>query len=181
MAVESGGYQDYDTYQQVHSYTSAPGIVQLPVASRSSGVRLIRLHGGVGTRVVNFTAARHGRPPVLPSPVNLSADTLLSSGVSVPLPRPNTRAGGFDWVVTGTYVYSQNNLRTPGTDNLPTGEYPFALPVQTSMAEALDTTVSSQNRSPVTLGNAIIDHVTGSYIWPYTDLPPISFSKELIL
>lgn len=178
MAVEKSGFQDYDVYQQDHKFVSVGGTVQLPVASRTAATRLIRLHGGMGKRIVTFRADRHGRPPVIPKPIDLSADTLLSHSVTPMLPRPNEQAGGYDWSVTGEYEYAQNTLREPGTDNLPTGTYPFALPVQTLVAGVLNDSVS--NPDPITVSNAVVDFTTGGYIWPFTDFPPIFFSGELL-
>lgn len=186
MPTERTGFQDYDSCNQSNEYRTVGGVVQLPVAGRTSAHKLIRLHGGYGTRVVKWRANRYGRPPVIPRAQDTTGDTLLGSTVTPQLPRPNEYAGGFDWSVSGEYVYAQNTVRTPGTDTLPVGNYPFVLPTQERMATALagqtqeSPSPSNFNAYFSSLGEALYDPTTGSYVWPFLALPPAFSSGDLI-
>lgn len=184
MAAERGGIQDYDEYQQTHEYVHVGGVVQLPVASRTSAHRLIRLHGGYGKRIVKWTASRHGRPPQIPLP-SARGDTLLNTTIAPILPRPNDQAAGYDWRVSGVYEFAQDTVRVPGTDAFPVGSYPWTGTVQ-GQAAAILATETTESPSPSNfnayysdLGVQIYDPVTGAYIWPFLALPP-AFSGALL-
>lgn len=186
MAVEENGIQDYESYNQDHAYQVDSGVVQLPVASRVSAHRLIRLHGGIGARRVTFAASRHGRPPFIPAATDLAGDTLLGTTLVASLPRPNEAAGGFDWSVTGEYVYAQNVPRTPGADAFPVGSFPFVLPTQQTIASALVKTVpvpyspSNFNLFFTAAGERIVDPESGAYVWPFLVLPPACATFDMV-
>jgi hypothetical protein len=185
MAVEPAS-PDYVAYGQDHQYKSCAGVVQVPVASRTAAHRLIRLHGGFGTRTVKWSASRYGKPPVIPRPESAD-DVLLATSVTPALPRPNEAAGGFDWTVSGEYVFAQVTPRVPGTHALPVGKYPFELPAQDTAARALSRSVSQVTANSYTfnsyytlLGNRLVNIGSGSYIWPFLALPPaFSFGDAL--
>lgn len=184
MPNEKAGYQDYAKVEQHHEYRFVPGVVQVPLAQRTAGHRLIRLHGGYGERIVTWESQRMGRPPTIPTAEDLSTDTLLGHTITPSLPRPNETAAGFDWRVSGTYTYAQNTARVPGTDAFPVGLFPFILPVQDSAADALSSEAGQTSPSDFTayynaLGDAIVDKTSGNYIWPFLALPT-QFSETLI-
>lgn len=204
MVTESQGIQDYDTYTQSHAYKTVPGVVQVPVAGYSPQHRLIRLHGGYGTRTVIWSAERYGRPPILPEAVTTNDDVLLGTVVAPDLPVPNHQAGGFNWSVSGEYTYAQVTPRVVGTDTFPVGSYPFALPGQTGNAKAIASTVagaagailggvlgaagaealmsgdvSDFNTRYEQIAKATYDPNTGLWSWPFLALPP-TFSGEQI-
>lgn len=184
MATEQTGHQDYNEYNQWHEYTQVPGVMQVPVASRTSAHRLIRLHGGYGTRIVKWRASRFGRPPVIPAAAGTTDDTLLGTTVTPTLPSPNEQAGGFDWSVSGEYRYAQNEERVPGTDAFPVGQHPFVNPIQEQIATGLTTQISVSpsdfNAFYTAVGTAVYDAATGAYLWPFLALAPAFSSEDLI-
>ena len=124
--VDVNNYGDYLDHQMTNTFTEDQGLVVVPIADRVSGHRVIRLHGGVGTRTVNWKTTRMGKPPIAPAAENGDEDTFLGSTFGSQLPVPN-RAGGYDWSMSGSYTYVQNNHRVPGYAAFPVGDYPFVV------------------------------------------------------
>lgn len=195
--LETAGLGDYDQYNQQHQYNTVPGVVQVPVAGHSSQHRLIRLHGGYGTRTVKWTAARYGRPPVIPKADDADGDILLGTTIAPCLPSPNDSAAGFNWLITGEYTYAQESPRVPGTDTFPVGSFPFATPTQSRAAQlisgaagailqgVLDAAEQSGNEDPdfdtyyEKMADQVYDPETGLWSWPFLALPP-TFSGATI-
>jgi len=123
MATNDG----YSQYRQSHEYGQSTGTVIAPSSNRSGAARLLRLGGAYGTRTVSFDATRNGMPPILPAAEDTDGDTFVSGSVTLPLPIPDTRGGGYTFHGAGRYTYLQNKVRAPGTDPLPTGSYPFTV------------------------------------------------------
>lgn len=148
----SGAYRDY---QQSHSYELDPGILYLPVASRepTRPARIV-LHGGYGTRTVDWSAIKLNNPPTMPNcPVDRDEDydtyaemiadseraddaavrpldRVVSSVTVVDLPIPNVDNGTYTFSARGRMVLVQAGPlgpRVPGVDALPTGRRPFYL------------------------------------------------------
>lgn len=183
MAIEIAGAGDYDESTIRNQYVTVPGVIQCPIAQQTAGHRLIRLHGGYGTRVVKWTAERSGRPPVIPAAVNTSVDgdTLLGYSVMPTAYRPNNTAGGYDWHVSGEYTYAQETPRIPGQDALPAGAFPFGLTLQDGLASAIVAPMNITGGQPdyVTIG-ADTFRSDGNYYWPFTTLAPVFSSESLI-
>ncbi len=182
-SVESAGFGDYTGYDQTHEFVTVPGVVQVPVASRSAAHRLIRLHGGYGKRITRFAASRFGRPPVMPAAADTNGDTLLGTTVIPSLPRPNNQANGYDWKVSGEYTFAQNAPRVPGVDTFPVGSHPYALPAQQTMAILLSQ--PSEQQSTFTgfytdIATNVVDLDTGFFLWPFLALPSVFFSEALV-
>lgn len=131
--IELTGFSDYLDHQMDNDFQQDTGLVVIPVASRESGHRVIRLHGGYGTRTVNWATTRMGKPPIAPAAEDGDEDTLLGSVLHSRLPKPN-RAGGYDWTMSGSYTYVQDYVRVPGAASFPVGDYPFV--VLPTMAQA---------------------------------------------
>lgn len=142
----------YQEYEQTHEYSFDPGLVYLPVASATpqKPVR-IRLHGGYGLRVTDWSASRKGGPPTIPqyrldndadSESLKPTDRILGASTTVHLPVMDTNKGAMDFRASGTIVMCQvldTGPRVNGVDPLPSGRYPFAIPaVDTIMSPYLD-------------------------------------------
>lgn len=191
---EDGAVGDYLGYDQQHNYDYDTGLIALPIASRTPGFRLIRLHGGIGRRKVEWKTARHGKPPIIPTMVNGPNDTFLGGTVAPQLPVPNAAADGYDWRVSGTYDFVQTMPRIVGVDTFPVGAYPFQVLPQEKIAG----TISGPNANDYTqsfdpdfylseydafwngVASANVSLSDGLYIWPYLALPPV-FSTDLTL
>lgn len=184
---EAGSYRDYS---QDHVYSHDHGLVVLPVAGRAAGHRVIRLHGGIATRTVNWSASRGGRPPLIPAAADTNGDTLLSSTIVPTLPRVNAQARSYDWSVSGTYVYVQNTPRVPGVNAFPAGNHPYAVLPQAALAAG---ELPSNLMTPGYSGNradAQTEYLTGQgghnpenagyTSWPLTVLPAAYSSTHII-
>ncbi len=192
--TESANLVGYRAADQTHAFDYQRGVVQLPVAARTPATRLIRLHGGMGQRIVSFRFVREGKPPIIPTMADTSGDTILAARVSPATPTPSSTGKGMDWVVTGEYVYAQNDPRIVGTHAIPVGQLPYT--DQTLLAEA-------ENAAPPSVVNAYAINVLvnpalafqtfvqnlagsttvnalGDYSWPFFAIP-IAFSSDHII
>jgi hypothetical protein len=179
-------------YQDFHintAYDYDPGILVLPVAKADGtpGVEVVRLHGGFGTRRVNFGGRKTGSPLVLPAAADTDKDLLISATVVTPLPSPNPQNGQYTWTAEGEYIFvtadDVNGPRIPGVHHLPTGQYPYPLPTQDAVAESIgDGTPGSIEKLADDLrdDNSGNDIPSNEYVWPFT-LYPAAFFNPLLL
>lgn len=187
----------YNRYQQDHSYSTDTGLLVLPLSSKKPDFKIIRLHGGIQTRTVDWVACRQGKPPIIPSAVDTEFDKYLGGTVTVGLPVPNKQQNGYNWTVSGSYLYVEAAPRVPGVNTLPTGNAPYATEPMDSTANAgylanaaaitagfqalADAPAAADPVAPIdVVGQAVsggVDHLNDQYIWPYTFFPPI-FSTD---
>jgi hypothetical protein len=197
ISLESSSYRKYDIAQD-YQYDS--GLVLMPVAGRTAAHRLIRLHGGVGVRKVDFTARRSGKPPIVPSMADVGDDTFLSGGITTHTVQPNPMTGGYDWTVEGSYTYAQGKPRIAGTNTVYASGVPYPTEVDvsaSSLAGPYLAAYTTPNEALVldlenpTNGERIdsfaqavaggtVDHITEEYTWPFTFLTP-HFTNAFIL
>lgn len=179
-AFDLRGGHDYTGYRQATDFDYDPGVFVLPLASRTPQTVIVRVHGGLGTRVVNVAASKRGSPPILPAAVDTDQDTLIGCSVNIPLPAFNHNSPGFDWAATGTYVYvttGRGGPRIPGKSMLPAGQYPFPLPMQDAAVEMLAQSGEGVNQVAKGLPQAIL---AGSVMWPFTVYPPQFFNNIVL-
>jgi hypothetical protein len=184
----------YKRQEQTTEYSHDPGLVALPVASRASAHRLIRLHGGIGKRRVKWRMDREGAPPYIPAARNLSdGDVLLSSTVTPSLPRPNPTVNGFDWSVEGEYVFVQARPRLAGRHTFPAGNHAFIVQPQAKFAaKKVESVLTGVYSDPNIAAEDKIDSVMnfaatyatigpdGTIEWPFTILPAEASSTHII-
>lgn len=190
--IEAYGFQDYKEFGQNNTFSQDLGVVVCPIASFDSGFRLIRLHGGYGLRKASWVASRDGKPPIYPAAGNTADDILLGTTISPALPTPNDN-GTYNWSVSGSYLYVQRLMRTPGQHAFPVGEYPFRVEPAASRAAAMGSTivtnaVTSPGAQAAGVLNTIAAQLTstsgtsinGETYWPFLILAPIFSSDHLI-
>lgn len=169
----------YSEYAQDHNFEYDDGLVVMPLAQSTPGHRLIRIHGGVGMRVVRWKAERVGQPPTAPAHANTLGDTILSSSVHAALPLPQPQSGTYLFKMWGEYRYVQNEPRIVGTNSLPTGAHPYPVEPMDSMAQAAAGSTSTSAAPLDTLAaydaevNRITDRIAtgGTFSWPITVIP----------
>ena len=181
VSPEGGSYPDY---RQEHRYETDPGVVISASANRTGAARLLRVHGGVGKRIVDFRATRAGAPPLIPSATDTTHDTLVGHALTVPLPVFNQVLGRYNFTAEGRYTYLQNAPRVPGTDVFPTGRYPYPLAGADEVAASLFATIPgvavawAGANVIVDTVNAVIGatDITKPYTWYLTALPAETFT-----
>ncbi len=190
--VEGQHVAGYDRSEQDHSYEYDSGVVVLPIARRTTGHRIIRLHGGVGKRIVRWDSARRGNPPIVPTMADTSGDTFIHGSITPSLPAPSDDARGYDWRVRGEYVFVQNVPRISGTHAFPVGQHPFVCPDQAAQARANSagagqayTDAVAAQEDPVqaavqTVQGAVRINRDGSYTWAFLALPAIFASDHIL-
>lgn len=182
--------QTYGGHEQHNEFTQNTGLVVCPLARRTPGHRVIRLHGGYGMRRVKWSSARRGQPPLIPQAADLNGDTLLSATVVAELPRPNPAARGYDWSAYGEYVFVQDDMRVAGTDALPVGDYPFLVEAATYTSQQYGAgaytvwSTSAKDKAAYnslisTLFGAVTADNDGNLIWPYMAIAPQFSSNHL--
>jgi hypothetical protein len=128
--------EDYTGYRQETTYEYDPGVFILPVASTTEKPpKIVRVHGGLGRRVVKFAASKKGTPPVLPAATDTDRDTLVGSTVVVPLPAFDDKVAGYHWQVGGTYTYVTTGL-SPTSPPMPPPPPPASPPTVEDQAVA---------------------------------------------
>lgn len=188
--LEQGGHQDYKGFAQKNDFQHDLGLVVLPVASRTAAHRVIRLHGGYATRRVTWRADRTGRPPIIPAAADTEGDKLLSASVVPRLPVPMRGEAGYEWSVSGEYVYVQNTPRVAGETTFPVGNYPFVVEPAASVAEDIARPFVQQHYVGAPAGErfpTFIEYVAGrtdlrdpEWIWPFLALPSKFTSTHII-
>lgn len=191
---EQTDLNSYGSYKVESTFDGDHGVAIMPLARRVAGNRMIRLHGGYGVRRVQWRAERAGVPPTIPQMVDTVADTLLSSSMTVPLPSPNAAGRGYDWIVQGEYIFGQNDLRIAGTDPFPSGAYPWVDQPQESIRAAqagplvqaaFDAAANGQNPNAALIEAVASDCpivlIDGIIFWPWTSIPSIMSSNNIIL
>lgn len=175
---------EYNGYNQNHEYEHDTGLIVLPTASRTSGHKVIRLHGGVAMRRVKWHSERDGRPPIIPAAVSTIYDTILHTSVTAALPVPNEQAGSYTFSVKGEYLFVQKAPRVAGTHAFPTAMFPFPIEPMDTIATALAKPVLSNavsltaaSTDPIgDLSNAVGTAVMGDNpenLWPFTFIPAV--------
>lgn len=188
---EAGGYNDYQRFDQNNHYTYDSGLVALPVAGPTPAVRVIRLHGGYGTRTLNYAMARDGRPPVIPAMIDTPNDTFLSGDVAFGLPGSGQTSQGYNWSVTGEYTFIQLTPRIVGENTFPVGVYPGAQVTQDLGADGQGGADTVPPYESMTLPEweafwtpiasaAEANPLNSDWTWPYLAFPPI-YSSSLPL
>ena len=185
--IEAVGAGDYKRFDQKNDFALDKGLVVLPIARRTSGHRVIRLHGGYAKRTVRWAASRTGRPPLIPAANDTTGDTLLSASFVPSLPTPNPDGPGYDWSCRGEYVYVQGTARVPGENAFPVGQYPFLHAAAAEAAEALgsqyvQSSYVSGGFEPFIEQMATITRIDGDglWIWPFLAMPSAFSSTHLI-
>ncbi len=179
----------YSQYTQAHEYGQTTGTVIAPSSNRSGTARVLRLGCAYGTRTVSFQATRNGMPPILPTPTDTVGDTFVSGSVTLPLPVPDSRGGGYTFRGHGVYTYLQNELRVPGTDPLPTGAYPFSTTADFVATERLGVLsgfyAAMTDPAPdaallVLAGDESFDDDNPQYGWHLTGFPTQAFTTTTL-
>lgn len=181
--ADAVGIEDYRLAEGSQEYTYHRGTTVMPLSN--GGHAVVRLHGGVGYRTMRFDYGREGRPPLLPTMADGNRDTLLSATLKPRTPTPDTN-DGYNWRVSGEYVFVQNTPRVGGTDAFPAGNPPFGH--FKAAKRAYDITPSgaivTSGGDPVgdTINNmgSIVSQTYGTdWFWPYTGLPNVIFSDYM--
>lgn len=183
-----GGGKHYDAgYPQVTEHSYDPGILVLPVASSTSKVVKVRVHGGYSVRKVKFDVQRQNNPPIIPSPTDVEGlarnDLLVDCIIEAPLPVPTGNQGGLTWSIRGEYTFVAQGVstrpaaRVPGTDMLPLGGYPYSL----GETDVVAGTVLSSGASLYALSTSMAPlAASDDHVWPFTIIPPFVFNSELL-
>jgi hypothetical protein len=190
VRMETAGVADYGGFTQRNFFRNDSGVVALPVAGRTAAHRRIRLHGGMGTRIVKWRADRTGRPPVIPAAADTDADVLLSHQVIPHLPRPQSGGDAYDWSVEGEYVYVQKAPRTAGVDSFPVGDHPYPVQPVFQVASTLAApylgyyTAAADGQKfdalITKLASVVPTDANGQWQWPFLALPAVLSSTHLI-
>jgi hypothetical protein len=117
-------------------------------------------------------------------------DTFIGGTVSVALPQFDSQSGGYNWKATGEYVFVQQEPRIAGENTLPTGGFPFAVAPNDSIAATIaggftggftndDPTVNGFDNLAISISSTV-SHDDDRYLWPFTFLPPIFATDQLI-
>lgn len=115
----------YENVSQVSTYTRDLGLLTLPVAGPDgSPARIIKTHAVMGYRSFNFNESKRGSPPMFPMMQDTSSgDKLLGGSLSFPLPGLNGDQSGYDYAVSGSYLYLQDGpLLSGDTSNYPNSQ-----------------------------------------------------------
>ena len=170
-AYDLGGKSAYVTYDVDNITSVSSGLLVLPVASETAETVTVRVHGGMGKRVVKFDIAKKGNPPVIPLPADTASDTLVNSQVNVITPHPDDTTGSYNWAIQGTYEYvTTGTLRQFGVDQIPVTGYPYSNPRQ----DALAGDAIANFGDPVSMEQQMIQSAAvpqGNWIWPLTVYP----------
>lgn len=187
---ETSGYTDYTNYEQDSSYTYDTGLLALPVAGSESAVKVIRLHGGYGTRTLKYDMARKGRPPIVPTMIDTPNDTFLGGTITTELPTGGQTSLGYKWHVAGDYTFVQTTPRIVGLNTFPVGIYPGPMIPQDIGAQGQGGSMAVPPFESQTLENydnfwngiaaSTVDISTAGWTWPFLAFPPI-FSTDLAL
>jgi hypothetical protein len=188
---EQAYYGDYINYEQNHRYSYDSGLLALPVAGPTPAVKVIRIHGGVGFRTLDFGAARTGKPPVIPTMDDTPNDTFLGGTFDAALPVPNASSSSYDWAVTGEYTFVQLTPRVVGEDTFPVGGYPYPTVQQQYAATYISGgTAANPEALPIaeydTFWNGVasnqtaVDITDGTFTWPFLAYPPVFTSDSIV-
>lgn len=192
MHITRRGSSEYVNADQQHSYDDVSGLRVVARCAPGASPKLVRIHQDYGMRTVSFQSARTGRPPIVPTPGDISVganvvDKYLGGTFALPTPQRDDK-GGYNWVVSGTYHYLQVTNRIPGVNVMPTGGLPYpvvptdqianqmlldyGIPVSPLLPNPLDTALTA-------LGAAAVKH-DEYFPWPFTSLPPQVVTSGLI-
>lgn len=186
-----GSPADVRDYQSEQTYKYDRGLVTMPVAGAVPGRKIIRLHGGYGTRIVEWTASRAGKPPVIPALADTGRDVVLGGDVTTVLPVPTGNGPGFLWRVSGRYEFAQYEPRVAGTHTIVAGSYPYGIVPNDAVANAIcgpgRAAISGLDPDVDDLPDAFakaqaesVNTADEKYVWPFTYLPPV-FTNDQIL
>jgi len=175
-SISQEANMEYGHATQNHTYHDVTGLVIVPRAAGDPVV--VELHQSYGTRNVSFSYARQNRPPEIPKAGDLDYDTYVGGAVSLPTPVPNQDGDGYHWLVTGEYVYLQDNnrMRSDST-GLDTGAVPFPTPLQDQAAAIVSYALNGTEAAENTLAQQNSD----SFPWPFTRYPSTLYNTGLIV
>lgn len=173
-----------DQYER-HSHEYDAGLIVMPAASRTPAHRVIRTHGGMSTRRVNFNLSRQGRPPMIPRAEDTATETLLTAVAEPVRPMATGQSGNLIFGVRGEYLFVSSAPRVPGVNALPTGAYPHPVEPVGTIANAMFGQFLAQQAPPFTVADydalcsalvAVAEARGGSngtltYVWPLTCYP----------
>jgi len=185
---DDGGHE-YGPISQGHQYETITGLMAVPRAVGAP--KLVRIHAEYGVRRIKWSASRSQRPPNIPKVEDTQGDRYLGGSVTTELPRYDPIKGGYDFLVSGEYIYlqavvretgeaRQETNRKPGVDALPTGKYPYFLALQGYQAREAISSVTAggitDNNWMTKIGGTaksggLVDIGT-LYPWPLTWFPP---------
>ncbi len=178
----------YKDYEFVSNFQREEGLLVVPLCVEPGdgfpSVELVRVHAPWGQRVVEWKSGKEETPPVVPHPVNPqnANDVLLGTEVGVTLPSISTNQLAYNWALGGVYRYVQTTPRSPGTDNLPTGKFPFTTPREYASvnAGAYSTQLETQMSVPTNAQQVAAFYNTQNYGWPYGYMPWFAFDTTMI-
>lgn len=188
-SLDGGGHQYTQGYPHTTTHEYDPGVLVLPVASSTSKVVKVRVHGGYSIRRVAFDVVRNNNPPIIPKPEDIVGDKrtdyLTACTISTPLPIETNTTGGLQWKVMGEYTFvtagktdADPAARVPGEDLLPLGGYPYPLGLVDSIGNAALTLTGGNLQAYSDLQIPLV--ATDQHVWPFTSLPPYTFNPDLL-
>lgn len=191
----ASSYRD-TAVDSTHAYDA--GILILPVASLTPKTAKCRVHGGYGLRRASFAGIKKDTPPILPTARDIRdpitgdvVDTLVSAALVIKQPTPNPTGLGYDWSVSGEYVYvttrpaADGGPRVPGLSVLPATRLPFPITPQDPAATSLISTSQGGDYDTAYLALTPVASFTtdiqnGTFVWPFTVLPPAFFDPVML-
>lgn len=180
----------YAEYEQDQQYDYDPGLIVLPVAGPTAAFKKVRLHGGLGRRVVAWKANKAGKPPIVPSMTNAGSDTFLGGHINLAASQ-NPQAAGYNWSAAGVYTYVQSAPRIVGVDTFNAGAKPYSIAPNDTLAAGLSgpglaaaagqsTDRARTHEFAKAVSPTAEDRADDTYIWPFTLLPPV-FSNDFLI
>ncbi len=89
------------------------GLAQVPVynyavpPAPATPCMIVRLHQPIETRIIRWTATRHGGPPAMPLPASLDANNIfLRGGRTFQTAPPDVAGVAHEWTISGWYEYA---------------------------------------------------------------------------
>lgn len=120
----------YTSYNMVTKYIWDEGLVQMPVAEKSSdgqppACEIVRAEGACGRKEVRFTATRKGYHPNVPSPVTTDPNEVFAFA-DVGAVVPGLEASGeATYSVSGLYIYFLKKPWWVAGQGIPLGATPY--------------------------------------------------------
>lgn len=180
-AAQAGLIKDVAN-DNVYSYVS--GVMIMPVAVATPVIPavgqplpdtvlpvVVRLHQPYTIRKQSWSLKKDQNPGPVPAPEK--DVTLISSTVSVPLPKLGTTSvPSFNWEIAGQYTYLSPSVYTEKT-GYPSGRYPTVFPqIEEMKKKALPGGDTISNKD---LGVTKVNIEEGGYFWPYYQMFPAAF------
>jgi hypothetical protein len=111
---------------------SSSGLVPVPAAGpKSEPAIFVRVHSGIETEIVEWTATSESGPPVVPSPFGKDSPlglndnlVLLKSTIGAVVPAEiGGGSPGHVWTISGVYEYARKAQK--GITDIPLGKWPY--------------------------------------------------------